>query len=238
MKAVGYRQSLPIDDPASLEDLELPAPTPGAARPAGPGEGDLRQSGRHQGAQRRTPRPADAEVLGWDAVGHGESRSAPDVTLFKPGDRCSTPASITRPGANSELHLVDERIVGVARRRARRHPGRRTAADHDHGLGAAVRPLRVPQGGGEGQTLLIVGGAGGVGSILIQLARQLTQLHVIATASRPETRAWCLALGAHAVIDHAKPLAAELQGRGHRRGRLGRQPDADRRSTTPRSSRA
>lgn len=74
--------------------------------------------------------------------------------------------------------------------------------------------LGVAKGGGAGQTLLVVGGAGGVGSILIQLARQLTQLRVVATASRPETRQWCLDLGAHVVIDHSRPLAAELKAAG------------------------
>ncbi len=109
------------------------------------------------------------------------------------------------------MHLVDERIVAKA-------PASLTDAQ------AAALPLttitayellfdrlKVAKGGGAGQTLLVIGGAGGVGSILIQLARQLTQLRVIATASRPETRQWCLDLGAHAVIDHAKPLAAELK---------------------------
>ena len=122
--------------------------------------------------------------------------------------------SIIRPGANSELHLVDERIAA------------RAPASLDDAQAAALPltsitawellfdRLGVSQGGGAGQTLLITGGAGGVGSILIQLARQLTQLRVVATASRPETRQWCLDLGAHAVIDHSRPLAAELKAAG------------------------
>ncbi|OUM00967.1 zinc-binding alcohol dehydrogenase family protein [Variovorax sp. JS1663] len=213
MKAVGYRQSLPIDDPASLEDLALPAPTPAPrdllvrvkAVSVNPVDTKIRKG--------VAPEAGQAKVLGWDAVGTVEAVGA-SVTGFRPGDRVYYAGSIIRPGANSELHVVDERI----------------AAHAPHSLDdaqAAALPLttitayellfdrlRVPKNGGAGQTLLIIGGAGGVGSILIQLARQLTQLRVIATASRAETRAWCLSLGAHAVIDHAKPLAAELRAAG------------------------
>jgi zinc-binding alcohol dehydrogenase family protein len=214
MKAVGCRQSLPIDDPASLEDLELPAPVPGArdllvrvqAVSVNPVDTKVRKGAR-PGAS------AGAKVLGWDAV--GTVKAVGDaVGGFRPGDRVYYAGSIMRPGTNSELHVVDERIAALAP----------TSLDDAQ---AAALPLttitayellfdrlRVPKHGGAGRTLLVIGGAGGVGSILIQLARELTQLRVIATASRAETRAWCLALGAHAVIDHAKPLAAELRAAG------------------------
>lgn len=213
MKAVGYRQPLPIDDPASLEDLELPAPTAGGrdllvrvkAISVNPVDTKVRKG--------VAPEAGQAKVLGWDAVGTVEAIGG-SVTGFKPGDRVYYAGSIVRPGANSELHVVDERIAALAPK----------SLDDAQ---AAALPLTtitayellfdrfgVPKNGGAGQTLLIVGGAGGVGSILIQLARQLTQLRVVATASRAETRAWCLALGAHAVIDHAKPLAAELKAAG------------------------
>jgi zinc-binding alcohol dehydrogenase family protein len=121
-----------------------------------------------------------------------------------------------RPGTNSEFHLVDERIVGV----------KPTSLDF---AAAAALPLTsitawemlfdrfaVPRHGGEGNSLLIIGASGGVGSIAIQLARALTKLTVIATASRPETRAWCAELGAHHVIDHSKPMAEQLKAIGHR----------------------
>ena len=213
MKAVGYRQSLPIDHPEALEDLELPVPLPGArdllvrvqAISVNPVDTKVRKSA--------VPVPGQARVLGWDAVGIVEAVGA-EVTGFRPGERVWYAGSITRPGANSELHTVDERIVSLA-------PASLSDAQ------AAALPLtsitayellfdrlRVPAGGGAGQTLLVVGGAGGVGSILIQLARQLTQLRVVATASRPQTRQWCLDLGAHGVIDHSQPLAAELQAGG------------------------
>ena len=135
----------------------------------------------------------------------------PEVTLFKPGDEVWYAGSIIRPGTNSEFHLVDERIVG------------RKPKSLDFAAAAAL-PLTsitawemlfdrfaIARGGGEGKSLLIVGGAGGVGSIAIQLARTLTKLTVIATASRPETQAWCKELGAHHVIDHSKPMAEQLK---------------------------
>lgn len=213
MKAVGYYQPLPIDNPEALQDIELPAPQPGArdllvrvkAVSVNPVDTKVRRNA--------APEAGQAKVLGWDAVGTVEAIGA-GVQGFKIGDRVYYAGSIVRPGANSELHAVDERIAAIA-------PSTLDDAQ------AAALPLttitayellfdrlRVPKGGGAGQTLLITGGAGGVGSILIQLARQLTQLRVVATASRAETRAWCLELGAHLVIDHSKPLAAELKAAG------------------------
>ncbi|WP_295955607.1 zinc-binding alcohol dehydrogenase family protein [Rhodoferax sp.] len=213
MKAIGYHTNLPVDHPEAMLDLELPAPVPGArdllvrvkAISVNPVDTKVRKNS--------APAAGQAKVLGWDAVGTVEAIGS-DVANFTVGDRVYYAGSIIRPGANSELHAVDERIVARAPT---------TLSDEQ----AAALPLTtitayellfdrlgVPQGGGAGQTLLVVGGAGGVGSILIQLARQLTQLRVIATASRPETRQWCLDLGAHAVIDHSQPLASELVAAG------------------------
>jgi zinc-binding alcohol dehydrogenase family protein len=213
MKAIGYRSSLPIDNPAALEDVELPVPSPEPrdllvrvrAISVNPVDTKVRRNA--------PPAAGQVKVLGWDAVGIVEAVGAA-VSGFQPGDRVYYAGSLSRAGANSELHLVDERI-------AARAPASLGDAQ------AAALPLTsitayellfdrlcVQKDGGAGQTLLIVGGAGGVGSILIQLARQLTQLRVIATASRPETRQWCMDLGAHAVIDHAKPLAEELKAGG------------------------
>jgi len=213
MKAVGYRQSLPIDNPAALEDLELPAPGPGArdllvrvkAVSVNPVDTKVRRNSAPESGQSR--------VLGWDAVGTVEA-TGPAVTRFKVGDRVYYAGSIIRPGANSELHAVDERIAALAPQSLSDAQAAALPLTTITAYELLFDRLRVPQGGGAGQTLLVVGGAGGVGSILIQLARQLTQLRVIATASRAETRAWCLALGAHAVIDHSKPLASELRTAG------------------------
>jgi zinc-binding alcohol dehydrogenase family protein len=149
-------------------------------------------------------------VLGYDAVGVVEA-VGDAVTLFRPGDRVFYAGSIQRPGSNAELQLVDERIVGPA-------PASLSDAD------AAALPLTaitawemlfdrldvrrpVPVGN---RTLVVIGGAGGVGSILIQIARQVAGMTVIATASRPETRGWTLKMGAHHVVDHSKDLVAEV----------------------------
>ena len=213
MKAIGYHTPLSIDHPDALQDLELPDPVAGprdllvrvAAVSVNPVDTKVRRNA--------APEAGQAKVLGWDAVGRVEAVGS-QVTGFQVGDRVYYAGSIIRPGANSELHLIDERIAA------------RAPASLDDAQAAALPltsitawellfdRLGVPQGGGAGQTLLITGGAGGVGSILIQLARQLTQLRVVATASRPETRQWCLDLGAHAVIDHSRPLAAELKAAG------------------------
>jgi len=212
MKTIAYIQAgLPIADPRSLIDLDLPMPAPGPR--------DLLVK-----VQAVSVNPADTKVraksavtapriLGWDAAGIVQAVGA-EVTLFKPGDKVFYAGSITRPGSYSEYHLVDERIVG-------RQPHTLDAAE------AAAMPLTaitawellfdrlgVPEGGGQGQSLLIVGAAGGVGSMLTQLARQLTHLSVIGTASRPETADWVRTLGAHHVIDHTLPLAEELKRAG------------------------
>lgn len=212
MKAIVYtRHGLPAEDPQSLIDAELPKPEPGPrdllvkirAIAVNPVDTKVRRGS-----------PTDApRVLGWDAVGTVEAVGA-GVTLFKPGDDVYYAGSIARPGAYAEYGLVDERIAG-------HKPSSLTDAD------AAALPLTsltawellfdrlgVAEGGGDGGSLLIIGAAGGVGSILTQLARRLTKLRVIGTASRPETRAWAEALGAHDVIDHTRPLLEGLRALG------------------------
>ncbi|SDP87261.1 zinc-binding alcohol dehydrogenase family protein [Rhodoferax sp. OV413] len=214
MKAIGYHQNLPIDHPEALLDLELPAPVPGerdllvrvSAVSVNPVDTKIRKG--------TAPAAGQAKVVGWDAVGTVEAIGS-GVSLFRPGDRVYYAGSIARPGANSELHAVDERIVAQAPRSLGDEQAAALPLTSITAYELLFDRLGVPQGGGAGQTLLVVGGAGGVGSILVQLARQLTQLKVIATASRPETRQWCLDLGAHAVIDHSKPLATELIAGGH-----------------------
>ena len=216
MRAVGYKHSLPIENAESLLDIEIDKPAPQGRDLLVAGEGDLGQSGRHQGAQaRRSEGRRAAKVLGYDATGV-VAAVGPGVTLFKPGDEVWYAGSIVRPGTNSEFHLVDERIVGAKPK----------SLDF---AAAAALPLTsitawevlfdrfgIARGGGEGKSLLIVGGAGGVGSIAIQLARTLTRLTVIATASRPETQSWCRELGAHHVIDHSKPMPEQVKAIGHR----------------------
>lgn len=213
MKVIGYRQALPIDNPASLQDLELPSPE---LRPrdllvrvkaisVNPVDTKVRRG--------VSPESGQIKVLGWDAVGIVEAIGT-DVTSFSVGDRVYYAGAIDRSGANSELHAVDERIVALAPKTLDDAQAAALPLTSITAYELLFDRLRVPKKGGAGQTLLIIGGAGGVGSILIQLARKLTQLRVIATASRPETRQWCLDLGAHAVIDHSRPLAGELDAGG------------------------
>jgi zinc-binding alcohol dehydrogenase family protein len=210
MKAVGYKKSLPVADAESLIDFETVKPQP-AGR-------DIRVAVKaisvnpvdYKVRKRAAPPEGETKILGYDAAGVVDA-VGPEVTLFKAGDEVYYAGSIQRQGTNSEFHLVDERIVG-------RKPKTLSFAE------AAALPLTsitawellfdrlgaVPGRSVDPRTLLIIGGAGGVGSILTQLARRLTGLTVVATASRPETQKWCLDLGAHAVIDHAKPMKEQI----------------------------
>ena len=213
MKAVALKAYLPIDNPQSLLDVELENPVPQdhdlliavSAISVNPVDTKVRApKDKHEDQPR---------VLGWDAVGVVEA-IGPAVSLFKPGDRVYYAGDITRPGSNSEYQLVDERIVGRA-------PASLSNAE------AAALPLTaitaweglfdrlwINRDEGAAKTLLIIGGAGGVGSIAIQLAKQLTMVTVIATASRPETREWCLSLGADYVVDH-RELINSMHAAGH-----------------------
>jgi NADPH2:quinone reductase len=211
MKAVGYKKSLSIDDKEALLNFET-----GKAEPGGR---DLRVAVKAISAnpvdykvrKRAAPPEGEYKILGFDAAGVVEA-IGPEVTQFKPGDEVFYAGSIQRQGTNSEFHLVDERIVG-------KKPKTLSFAQ------AAALPLTsltawellfdrlgaVPGKSFDPRTILVVGGAGGVGSILTQLARRLTGLTVLATATRPESQNWCLELGAHAVIDHAKPMKEQIE---------------------------
>ena len=211
MKAVGYKKSLPIDDPEALIDFEAAKPEPRGrdirvavkAISANPVDYKVRK--------RAAPPAGEVKILGYDAAGIVDA-VGPEVTLFKPGDEVFYAGSIQRQGTNSEFHLVDERIVG-------RKPKSLSFAH------ATALPLTsitawellfdrlgaIPGKSVDPRTLLITGGAGGVGSILIQIARRLTGLTVVATATRPESQKWCLDLGAHAVVDHGKPMKEQIE---------------------------
>jgi len=211
MKAVGYKRPLPINAAESLVDIEVPMPKANGrdvlvevkAISVNPVDVKVRASAAPEGAEYK--------ILGWDAAGV-VTAVGPEARLFQEGDEVYYAGSLTRPGTNTQFHLVDERIVG------------KKPKSLDFAAAAAlplttitawellfdrfgVRPGKPSDVG----SLLIIGAAGGVGSILIQLARRLTGLTVIATASRAETRQWCLDLGAHHVIDHTKPLVAQLR---------------------------
>lgn len=212
MKAVGYRKNLPVDDPEALVDVALPDPVPGPhdllvrveAVSVNPVDTKVR---------RNAPAPEDApRVLGFDASGVVE-RVGADVTLFRPGDAVFYAGTLDRPGSNAELQLVDERIVG-------HKPG-----SLGHAAAAALSlvaltaaemlfdRLAIQRYAARPQTLLVLGGAGGVPSLAIQLARN-AGASVIATASRPESAQWVRDMGAHHVIDHTQPLDAQIRAIG------------------------
>lgn len=208
MKAVAFTHSRPISDMDSLEDFDLPVPEPRhhdllvevKAISVNPVDTKLRLGNEPLGEPR---------VLGFDVAGIVRG-IGPEVQNFSVGDEVFYAGLPSRPGANAEYHLVDDRIAG--------HKPRSLGFAE-----AAALPLtsltawemlferfRIPRDQPAGGTILIVGGAGGVGSMAIQFARQLTDLAVVATASRPETTEWCYHLGAHHVINHHHDMAAQF----------------------------
>ncbi len=148
-------------------------------------------------------------VLGWDAVGVVKAVGN-EVTLFSPGDEVWYAGALGRPGSNSEFQLVDERIVALKPRTLDNASAAALPLTAITAWELLFDRLGVTRDGNEGDTLLIVGAAGGVGSILTQLASKLTKMTVIGTASRPASQQWVREAGAHHVIDHSKPLSEEL----------------------------
>jgi zinc-binding alcohol dehydrogenase family protein len=210
MKAVSFYKSLPLDDPQSLVEVTLETPSPRPrdllvevrAISVNPVDAKIRGGGGPARPNGELP------ILGWDAAGVVKA-IGPAVTLFRPGDEVYYAGSVDRPGSYAEFQCVDERIVG-------RKPRTLGFAE------AAALPLttitawemlfdRLRLGQSAEGSLLILGGAGGVGSIAIQLAKKLTRLTIIATASRPETFEWCRRMGADHVIDHHQPLAKQVK---------------------------
>lgn len=210
MKMIGFKKGSSVDEQGGLFDMEGPMPVPGPR--------DVLVQVRAVGIN-----PLDTKVraglvtvpdavttLGWDAAGIVHAVGS-EVTLFAPGQAVYYAGSFDRAGANAAYHLVDERIAG------------RMPANLDFAQAASV-PLAaltawqllferfaiVPGDQQPWGSLLVLGGAGGVGSMLMQLARQLTGLTVIATASRGDSMEWCRAMGAHHVIDHTQPLPAQV----------------------------
>ena len=214
VKAIGLYRYLPVDDPEALLDLEVEDP---------------RASGRDLLVEvkavavnpvdykSRAPRAqveTAPKILGWDVAGMVKA-VGPEVTLFKAGDAVYYAGSRTRPGGNSELHLVDERIVGRKPRNLRFAEAAALPLTTLTAWEALFDRLGISKTGAHGgRSVLIIGGAGGVGSIAIQLAKRLARLRVIATASRPESSTWARELGADEVIDHTKDLAGQLAALG------------------------
>ena len=214
MKAVGFKMPLPIDDPSSLLDINLSQPKATGrdlvvqvrAVSVNPVDVKVRASTGADGGEYK--------ILGYDAAGV-VTQAGSETVLFKPGNEVYYAGSIARPGTNAEYHLVDERIVG-------KKPKSLSFAQ------AAALPLttitawellfdrlgvRIGKPVNAG-SILIIGGAGGVGSILTQLASKLTGLKIISTASTPESKEWSISLGANYVIDHRKPLKEQMNAIG------------------------
>ncbi|MBY2939111.1 MULTISPECIES: zinc-binding alcohol dehydrogenase family protein [Rhizobium] len=214
MRAVAYRTPQPISAETSLIDVELPMPEAGGhdllveikAVSVNPVDVKVRA---------HSAPPADElKVLGWDAAGIVKAIGA-DVTLFKPGDEVFYSGVISRPGSNAEFHLVDERIVGAKPKSLDFAAAAALPLTSITAYEALFDRLKVQDAvSGAGRSILIIGGAGGVGSIAIQIARVLTDLTVIATASRPETQDWVKELGAHHVVDHSRPIAPQVAALG------------------------
>lgn len=212
MKAVAYFQSLPITAPEALVDINLPIPKAQGhdvlvevkAVSVNPVDTKVRKSTQ--------PEAGTAKVLGWDAAGV-VTAIGEQVTLFKVGDKVWYAGTITRAGSNSEYQLVDERIVG-------RMPTNLSFAE------AAALPLTsitawellfdrlAVKADDDKACVLVIGASGGVGSILVQLAKRLTKLTIIATASRPESAAWLTQIGAHHVINHQENMIEQLKNLG------------------------
>jgi NADPH:quinone reductase len=210
MKAVGYFRSLPIDQDEALLDLEVARPSPAGrdllvkveAVSVNPVDTKVR---RRASGEKGAPK-----ILGFDAAGTVAEKGA-DCSLFKPGDKVFYAGSIVRQGTNQEFHLVDERIVGAMPKTLSFAEAAALPLTSITAWEMLFDRLAIPIGKpAEAGAILIIGGAGGVGSIAIQLARRLTGLTVVTTASRPETRQWCLDLGAHHVIDHGQFLIDQL----------------------------
>jgi NADPH2:quinone reductase len=214
MKAVGFKTSLPITDPNSFLDVDIEKPVPAGydllvkiqAVSVNPVDYKVRQNSAKDTVL-DTPK-----IIGWDAVGTVESVGE-NVTLFNPGDAVYYAGDITKSGSYAEYQLIDERLVG-------KKPANLSIEE------AAGVPLvaltawetffdrmRLSPERDAGKTLLIIGGAGGVGSIAIQLAKKLLGLRVIATASRPETADWCHKMGADVVVNH-QDLVDEVRSQG------------------------
>lgn len=214
MKAIGFKTSLPISENESFIAFETPVPQPEGrdllvkikAISVNPVDFKIRQNSAKDTVL-ETPK-----VIGWDAVGTVEAVGE-GVTFFKAGDEVYYAGDLTRSGSNAEYQLIDERIVGLK-------PTLLTNAE------AAAMPLtaltaweslydriRISEQKDKGKSILIIGGAGGVGSIAIQLAKKVSGLKVITTASRPETKDWCKAMGADVVVNH-KNLVEEVRAAG------------------------
>lgn len=212
MKAVAYTHCHPVTHEDALEDIVL-------RDPLEPRGHDLLIEVRAvsvnpvDAKQRAGADPAgEPRILGFDAAGVIVARG-PDAHIFGNGEEVFYAGVINRPGSNAQLQLVDERIVGRKPKTLGFGEAASLPLTSITAWEALFDRLRIPRGA-TGGAVLIIGGAGGVGSMAIQLARKLTGLTVVTTASRPETKAWCEQMGAHHVLDHSGDLVAQAKTLG------------------------
>lgn len=218
MKAIGYYKSLPINDSESLTDIDLPQPIATGrdllvkvrAIAVNPADFKVRLN--------IPPAEGEAKVIGWDAVGEVVA-AGEGATEFKPGDAVYYAGDFTRQGCNAEYQLVDERLVGAKPRslsdaEAAALPLTAITAWEmlfDH---LSIKQQSPDSTEKSDEVILVVGAAGGVGSIFVQLARTITGATIIATASRESSQAWVKKLGAHHVVNHSKPLQPQIEALG------------------------
>ena len=214
MRAVGFNKPQPISAETSLIDIDLPVPEANGhdllveikAVSVNPVDTKVRASATVEAGQHR--------ILGYDAAGVVKAVGS-EVTLFKPGDEVYYAGAINRPGTNAEYHLVDERIVGAKPKTLSFEEAAALPLTAITAYETLFHRMKVQDKlPGVANAILIIGGAGGVGSIAIQLARELTDLTVIASGSRPETKEWIKSLGAHHIVDHSSPMAPQIAGLG------------------------
>lgn len=214
MKAVGIRTSLPITEEESFIAFEIEKPKPGPrdilvkvkAVSVNPVDYKVRGNSA-KGKELETPR-----ILGWDAAGIVEATGT-EVENFKVGEEVFYSGDLNRPGSNAEYQVVDERIVGHKPKKLSFEEAAAMPLTSLTSAECIFDRLNIKENGGEGQKILVIGGAGGVGSIGIQILNKLTRLTVIATASRPETEKWCLEMGADLVVNH-HDLVEEVKEKG------------------------
>ncbi len=215
MKAVGYAKSLPIIDPESLTDIELPQPVATGrdllvkvkAIAVNPVDYKIRR--------KVSPAEGDYKVLGWDAVGEVVAKGEA-ATHFKPGSAVFYAGDLNRQGSNAEYQLIDERLVGAKPKslsdaEAAALPLTAITAWEMMFEHLSIKQQSPDSNEKSDEVILVVGAAGGVGSIFLQLAKAITGATVIATASRESSQAWVRKLGAHHVVDHSKPLQPQIE---------------------------
>lgn len=213
MKAIGYTESLPIDNDASLIDVIIDEPTPSGrdlkvkvkAVAVNPVDFKIRQN--------VSPETGTTKILGWDAVGE-VVEVGDQASLFAPGDSVYYAGDLTRQGTNAQYHVVDERIVGKKPQSLSDAQAAALPLTTITAWELLFEHLALTQDESAEQVLLIVGASGGVGSIMVQLAATLTSATIIATASRDSSRDWVKSLGAHHVIDHSQPMTEQIEALG------------------------